>query len=274
MNKSIEKMMGDLRGIAIRVGPMVAMRWGLALILKLPSIIRTRNLQAADLLMGVGPFHVFYTSSVDFYILGSGAFSGIREMYVRDTYLHGGALAIEDGDVVVDLGANMGNFSNLALAHGQNVRVVAVEPNRDLNEVWKSSLGLNDGFLERAILVSGFIGMKGALQDQLMQDDRYREADWLSEEEFIDIAKLTKIDFLKCDIEGAEYGLLRPGGMLLNMVRKIAVEIHAFAGDVGGFQDMLRSEGFAIRYVQSDPDGTATVLAERKLQDPQLAASV
>lgn len=67
--------------------------------------------------MGDGPFRVRYQKGVVFSVRRNGVFSGIREIYARDTYLHGRILAIADGDTVADLGSNMGNFSNLAQAH-------------------------------------------------------------------------------------------------------------------------------------------------------------
>lgn len=184
-------------------------------------------------------------------------------MYVRDVYLRNGLLTIEDGDVVVDLGANMGNFTNLALAHGKNVRVVSVEPGCRLNEAYKKSVALNDGFIERTQLVRAFVGKMGAVQDCMLEDEQYRGVGWISEDELITSLQLSKIDFLKCDIEGGEFGLLHPGSKLLQMTRKIAIEIHQFAGDVDGFIKMLIAQGFELKSIQREPDGSATVLGIR-----------
>jgi FkbM family methyltransferase len=184
-------------------------------------------------------------------------------MYVRDTYLHNGDLAINDGDFVLDLGSNVGNFANLALAHGKSVKVIAVEPSRDLNKDWYRSISLNDGFSARSTLVSAFMGQMGELQNTIKETETYRDAAWLSEDDLISTCGLRKIDFLKCDIEGGEYGLLNKDSKILQMAQNIAIEIHQFAGNPGEFLEMLASQGFNIKNVQRAPDGTITALGSR-----------
>jgi len=113
-----KKLFGDFFGLSRILGPYFALKWASMILVHFPSILRRKDLQPADQAMGKGPFHVHFRSGVDFRIIGNGVISGIREIYVRDVYLRYGLLTIEDGDVVLDLGANMGNFTNLALAHG------------------------------------------------------------------------------------------------------------------------------------------------------------
>lgn len=260
----IKKVVNDLIGLYKVLGALYAMKWLGALAANNMEIIKKKNLQAADQRMGKGPFKVKFSDSVMFWITGSGAFSGIREMYVRDVYLRRGVLEIENGDIVVDLGSNMGNFTNLALAHGPSVRVVAVEPNSELNRAWKESIHLNKGFAERADLIRAFVGDMGDLQQNLLHDPRYADARWLSENEFIAASKINHINFLKCDIEGGEFGLLMPGSKILSMTQKIAIEVHQFAGDVDAFLGMLSAEGFSIKYIQRDPDGSVIALGSAK----------
>lgn len=215
--------------------------------------------------MGPGPFLVKPSSeqAQAFKITGTEAMSGIREMYVRDTYLHNGLLTIEDGFVVVDLGANMGNFTNLALACGSNIRVIAVEPNLDSNLLFNKSVGLNTGHLERVTLIRAFLGSHCDKSYSLIEDARYADAPWISEEQLIADNRLSTIDFLKCDIEGGEFGLLAKASKLLAMTCSLAIEIHAFAGSVDGFIGNLKQCGFSILAIKHAPDGSATVLAKR-----------
>jgi FkbM family methyltransferase len=259
----LHKLLGDFCGLSRTLGIWAALRWLAWVAFHGATIIRQRNLQPADQAMGSGPFRVCFRPGVEFRIGGGSAISGIREMYVRDVYLRQGVLTIEDGDVVVDLGANMGNFSNLALAHGRSVTVFAVEPAGDLNMAYRQSIALNPGFSERATLVRAFFGSVAEPHKALLQDERYRDAPWLGEDELIALCGLSRVDFLKCDIEGGEFQLLHPGSKLLTMAQKIAIEIHQFAGDVDGFMAMLKSQGFVLRFIQRDADGSATVLAAR-----------
>jgi FkbM family methyltransferase len=259
--RSLEKLSADIWGLSRIVGLSTTTVWLAAILKNLPEIYRSGNLQVADRALGSGPFRVNYSDEVNFRIVGPGALGGIRELYVRDTYLRGGCLEIDDGDIVVDLGANIGNFTSLALAHGRQVRVIAVEPNHALLRSMEASLALNDGFAERVRVIQAFLGH--AIQLNSADDLRYARASWMTEEELLEATSLKCVDFLKCDIEGGEFGLLHRESALLRMTRKLAIEVHAFAGDVHAFIDMLKEVGFTVKHIQRDPDGTATVLARR-----------
>lgn len=262
----LRKALKDWAGIRRVCGLGVAVRWGACLGLTFPSIVRARNLQLADQAVGIGPFRVRYATSIrPFTVAGDGVLSGVREMYVRDCYLRGGTLAIRDGDTVVDLGANVGNFTNLALAHGGAVRVVAVEPSLALNEAFEKSVGGNPGFRSRVTLIRGFLGEPCEKQLALTRDDRnYRDAEWLSEAGFLEKAGIDRIDFLKCDIEGGEFALLGPGSRLVDMTRSLAVEIHAFSGDVESLVASLGARGLIPRHRDNHPDGSCVLLASRE----------
>lgn len=75
---------------------------------------------------------------------------------------------------MVDLGANIGVFTLLALAHGPNVKVVSVEPGASLSAAFSAQLALN-GWQDRAVLERAFLGGHGPLQEFLERDD-YRRA--------------------------------------------------------------------------------------------------
>jgi len=229
------------------------------------DVLRSRNLLSADAWVGHGPFEVSLpTATTRFRVRGEGVISGIREMYVRDCYLRGGKLAIQDGDVVVDLGANMGNFTNMALAHGPRVRVVSVEPSRAMNSRFEVSVAQNACFRNRATLVRALLGEIGDKQKALIAaDENYRDAPMMSEAELIAMTGLERIDFLKCDIEGGEFALLGENSRLLDLTRSLAIEIHAFAGDVEAFVGNLGRKGLRVRSREDALDGSCILLASR-----------
>ena len=223
--KNFQLILKDFIGLWRVCGGFVALKWLFCIAANFPKILRRKDLQPADRAMGFGPFTISYQKNkVSFKIEGPQAISGIREMYVRDTYLRGGLLQIVDGYTVVDLGANMGNFTNLALAHGAGVRVVAVEPNASSNKVFEKSVGLNKGFLERTNLIRVFVGLMAEKQKGLIsQDNNYKDVPWISEDQLIEKGNLNGVDFLKCDIEGGEFELLGKNSKLLSMTRLLAV---------------------------------------------------
>jgi FkbM family methyltransferase len=166
--------------------------------------------------------------------------------------------------MVVDLGANIGNFTNLALAHGGSVRVVAVEPSRQLNEALELSLALNQGHRERVRILRAFVGGLPEKQKAIIENDQnYVDAPWISEAELIQSAGISRVDFLKCDIEGGEFDLLRRDSRLLQMTEKLAIEVHAFGGDVDAFVQLLRDQGFAVRLRKDASDRSCVLLAAK-----------
>jgi FkbM family methyltransferase len=254
----------DFLGLIRVCGVAVGIRWTIQLLLNFAEILREKNLQPADRAMGSGPFTVRLPAyGSPFVVYGPAVISGVREIYVRDVYLRAGWLRVEPGDLVLDLGANMGNFTNLALASHASVRVVAVEPSKALNDVFRKSISLNPGFIDRVVLLQAFVGAMLDWQLMASRTHDYQDAAFLAVEDLIKIGQLTRIDFLKCDIEGAEFELLAPDSKLLPITRKIACEVHHFAGDVDGFLQHIRAAEFSIGPIQRDPDGTLTFLAKR-----------
>jgi len=58
--------------------------------------------------------------------------------------------------------------------------------------------------------------------------------------------KWSCVDFLKADIEGAEFELFANNDEWLAKVRRIAMEIHAEYGDVDRFVSRLKAKGFEV----------------------------
>src|ERR1700734_723266 len=111
----LKTIAADALGISRVCGLTTAVRWLGCIAMTMPQCRQTRNLQPADRRMGDGPFSVA-RSGARARLGGPQVFSGIREIWVRDVYLRGDYLRIPRGASVVDLGANMGNFTCLALA--------------------------------------------------------------------------------------------------------------------------------------------------------------
>jgi FkbM family methyltransferase len=141
----------------------------------------------------------------------------------------------------------MGNFTLLALGHGPGVRVVAVEGCEEPLAKLRKSIAAN-GWDDRVQVCQKFIGGVTRAQEEFAEVQRHT-VDFISEQEFIDRYGIGQIDFLKCDIEGSEFDLLKPGSLLLNRARQLAVELHAWAGDMDAFVRMLKEQGFETRVV-------------------------
>jgi len=239
----LAKLFGDFRGIARVAGLGTALRWMGCVVLTLPSALKTRNLLAADQLMGTGPFRVHHATG-DALLVGDSAFSGLREIWVRDVYAGGGFLRLPDHGTVVDLGANMGNFSAQALAANPTVRLIAIEPSAPLGAKWATTMATN-GFQDRAQLCRAFIGIFTDKQRRDFENDpAYGDAPTINEDEFLQRYQIDHIDFLKCDIEGSEFFMMERGSRLLDIADRVAIELHDFGGDPQHFLDTLKEKGF------------------------------
>ena len=63
---------------------------------------------------------------------------------------------------------------------------------------------------------------------------------------------MKSVSFLKMDIEGAEFPVLKCSSPWLGAVENIAMEVHAEAGNPNEIVDLLRSAGFAVTAADSD----------------------
>ena len=89
----LRKVISDFWGLVRICCAPIAFRWLFAIFANFAVLLERRDLQPADRALGAGPFLVRLTHyGVAFRILGVGAMSGIREMYVRDAYLDHGLL--------------------------------------------------------------------------------------------------------------------------------------------------------------------------------------
>jgi FkbM family methyltransferase len=220
--------------------------------------------------MGHGPFTVS-RKGAQAKLAGPQVFSGIREIWVRDVYLKGDYLKVSPGALVIDLGANLGNFTNLALAQHSDVRVIAVEPSLDLSSSIRESLRVN-GWSDRASVKRAFLGAKTQVQMAVAEDPAYRDAEYVSESAFLAEFNIEHIDFLKCDIEGSEFFLLEPESRLLSITRNLAIEVHPTGGSVAQFLDFLRASGFEIGSVVDDGTGACIALCKRSTPQPVRSA--
>jgi len=265
----LAKLFGDFRGIARVAGIDIALRWLGCVVATLPSALKTRNLLAADRLMGTGPFRVRHAIG-DALLTGESAFSGLREIWVRDVYASGGFLRVPNHGTVVDLGANMGNFSAMALAANPTVRLIAIEPSAPLGAKWATTMALN-GFQGRAQLCRAFIGIFTDKQRSDFENDpAYGDAPTINENEFLQRYAIDHIDFLKCDIEGSEFFMTEPGSRLLDLADRIAIELHDFGGDPQHFLDVLKEKGFGN--IQVDWYGAECIARAARTPAQRMAA--
>lgn len=178
------------------------------------------------------------------------------EIYNRQTYSFK-SCKIEKGDVVFDLGSCMGLFSRYAFQNGAS-EVHAFEPNEDLKDVFESlNKGFNYFYSSKAIYskpvslqkTEDLLGSKvveGGLASSNINLNNYIKEN-----------NISKIDYLKVDIEGSEYDLFEnlDEDFLSNKVKKIAIEYHFNSeGKILKISDKLKKLGFNYEFEHQDGD--------------------
>ena len=166
----VSTVWSDVSGIRKTCGWSTAVNWSVCVLRSARDCYSARNLQPADRLMGSGPFPA-KRGRARAALLGDQAFSGLREIWVRDVYLRDDFLRIQPGSTVVDLGANLGNFTLLALAHA-DVRVLAVEPSKRLSSSLARAVEFN-GWSPRVQLERLFVGNMTDVQRGVPTFTRY-----------------------------------------------------------------------------------------------------
>ena len=128
-----------------------------------------------------------------------------KEIYEENEYNRFG-IKIDEGDVVIDCGANIGIFSQYALDMGAS-KVIGYEPEDMYYDYYEKNIKSN-----KVHKIKSFISKDGIDIKRIISDNN-----------------LDKVDFLKLDIEGAEWGLFEVlDSDTLNKVDKWAIEFHTF----------------------------------------------
>lgn len=137
---------------------------------------------------------------------------------------------IKPGDHVLDIGANLGYYSFfMTVSAGKNGRVIGVEPIPLFAEVWKKNLRSLKGYnyaLQNCALgtesrdkvtmsipvVDGVVrhGLTKVVENQVVSknDSLSFEVPMKNGDQLMQDQGLTRLDFLKCDVEGYEQYVL------------------------------------------------------------------
>ena len=165
---------------------------------------------------------------------------------------------INDGDVVLDLGATKGEFSAMCLEI-PNTKCVAVEasnfnsvPMAAALEQWNSCLGEQRFFPVRRAITGNDSGNFLKIDTNILDGRRWASEDCIALDQtdiksdsdlrgkdgyvetisFMDLIRqydLNHINFLKMDVEGSEYSIFEDEesfNFILNNVDKMAIEFH------------------------------------------------
>ena len=135
----------------------------------------------------------------------------------------------QPGDVVVDVGTCVGMFSCLALDSGAS-KVYMIEPNKHLLDtaMKNTSPYVINQKDSKVVPCHAAIMHKADHITHIYDEDSAGDFKPLTFMEFVEFYDIKKIDYLKIDCEGGEYGIFNEMNMpyLLENVKHMAVEFH------------------------------------------------
>ena len=150
------------------------------------------------------------------------------------TYGHGKHFTPAPGQTIIDIGANVGEFSLHCLWHGASV--VAIEADQWVFDILERNLSghtkaqpmncaiaASDGSLT---FYSSVEKADSSLVRPDVVDDEY-QVEALTLESVMSRLNLERVDLIKCDAEGAEPEVIRGAIPILNRVHKIAIDCGA-----------------------------------------------
>jgi FkbM family methyltransferase len=188
----------------------------------------------------------------------------LNEALVMRPYLCSDLIELAADSVVVDVGANIGDFSVEVATLCPQGRIIAVEPviesaamieiNKILNEltnleVVRVALGSSEAVVE--------INLAGnASSLYWKKDGQVQRVRQTSLARLMDELRIGHIDLLKLDCEGAEWEILPNSSEVLPHVKQICMEFHPMNGWTGDkLATYLRNAGYKVEFTEGGWNG-------------------
>jgi FkbM family methyltransferase len=167
----------------------------------------------------------------------------LAEVLLLDAY-HSNLLS--KGDIVIDLGAGIGDFSILASRKvGSTGKVIALEPNIEDYEILKMNIERNS--CTNVVALNMGVAEKPGKKEINFWNRRYSfMADTL--ENTLARLAVKKINFMKMDIEGFETEVIRNSIGIIEQADVVSIELHGTKEEI---DRMLRPRQFTFKPVSS-----------------------
>jgi FkbM family methyltransferase len=169
------------------------------------------------------------------------SFGVVREIFGRECYCS--AAELKSCRRILDLGANAGVFGLFALVSTPEATVQLVEAQSKLMPALRDNM-LRNGFTDRVEFENALVGGEHNEWTRLL---RMRQPE-LRDFSITDyLARTGECDYLKCDIEGAEYAFFGGDLSWLAKVRRIALEYHGSWGQGRRLGERLHAAGHTVK---------------------------
>lgn len=188
------------------------------------------------------------------------------EFFADDIY---GCFNLNDLDLVLDIGANIGLFAKYM--YNKNAKkVILVEANPLIKksietvmgeDMEKSSLYLAPLFEEKRVVDFKYSTTNSTIGSVVMDSsvsgyeelDASMDLETITMEEVISENNIERISLFKCDIEGGEYDLIESlSAEHMKIVDRFLIEFHQNKGQLQSMVDKLESYGFECEFYKLD----------------------
>jgi FkbM family methyltransferase len=192
------------------------------------------------------------------------------EIFVREDYTHSGFYSPKDGDVVLDVGANIGTFTLSQLAKCSTLKVHAFEPSEKTRA--RLQMNLDANHFQQSVTIHPF-GLSDASKVLILDDHHFagsrsahastdpqsgEEIHCISLKEAVDRTGEERIALLKIDIEGAEIDVFQEQDEATwNKIERIALEFHGSIrpGALEQLKDIFAKRKFQVAHIFAPPPG-------------------
>jgi FkbM family methyltransferase len=242
----VDRFFNELTGVYQIGGKRLFLKYLFAICRRIDQVVDEKSLKPADdLIAGKKICLRHFNKQV---LVDSKHFGLVREIYCSRIYFPPlSGFEIQDTDTVVDLGCNVGIFTVLSAKIAKHV--IALDAQSKFLDELKGNLAQNN-CLNKVKVQLALVGSKtGALaeESQLRTASHYNDLPpKLSMNEICHIQELDKIDFLKMDIEGSEFDLFSECNEWLELVGRIAMEVHQKYGEINSIIRILMDWGFQV----------------------------
>ena len=182
----------------------------------------------------------------------------LLEIFRDDVYERLPEVRVKKGETVVDVGAHVGAFTIKARREvGENGLVIAIEPEPRNLELLKRNVQKYDN----VIVIDKAVGnRKGKTKLYLSETSCEHsiinrgarsiqvEIDTLSD--ILSGLGISRVDFVKIDVEGAELEVLKSAGNYLKKIKKISIAAEHYWGEQDNLESFLKSNGFSTKKIE------------------------
>src|SRR5215208_164336 len=186
----------------------------------------------------------------------------------------------KEGDIVVDIGAHMGRYTIISSKRvGANGKVVAIEAHPGNFEMLKSNIKLNQ--LTNVIplnyaaysketkiklylpeVESGYTIYNTIMSNRARTEDKFVEVSANTLDYLLQLNEITDVNWVKIDVEGAEFEVLKGASNVLSKSKDIALLIEVHGKDTyEPIIESLRSYNFKIDFEKTYENGEKHIIA-------------